>query len=151
MDIIEAVKKLERFNRRFNVAPNATEYPTLHDREQLVTALVNRPWAAKAMISAVLRPIEVRASDERMLRIELVVFRLGESQADTVRREVEAIWAGQAVRIEWAPVGTTGCVRVLIDRPASMLPPAARMERWSVAACRVVEGHVVRASIAHRS
>jgi hypothetical protein len=144
------VKKLEEFNQRFSVAPNAANYPTSRDRKQLVTKLINRPWAAKATISTVLRPIEVRASDERLLRIELVVFRLGDSQADTVRREVEAIWAGQAVRIEWAPVGTTGCVRVLIDRPASMLPPAARMERWSVAASRVVEGHLVRASIAHR-
>jgi hypothetical protein len=32
-------------HQRFSVAPNATDYPTLDDREQLVTALVNHPWA----------------------------------------------------------------------------------------------------------
>ncbi len=100
MRVIDGVKKLERFNQRFTVAPNVADYPTVHDREQLVTALVNRPWAAKPMTSGVLRPIEVRASDERLLRIELVVFRLEESQTDMVRREVEAIWAAQAVQIE---------------------------------------------------
>jgi len=40
--LIDAVKKLERFNQRFGVTPNAGDYPTLHDREQLVTALINR-------------------------------------------------------------------------------------------------------------
>ena len=46
MRVIEAVKKLENFNERFSLAPNAADYPSLRDRKQLVTALVNRPWAA---------------------------------------------------------------------------------------------------------
>jgi hypothetical protein len=89
------------------------------------------------------RSIEVRARDDRLLRIELFVFRgLGESQGDQVRREVEAIWAAQAVRIEWSCAETTGCVRVVIDRPASTLPAAGREEQWNVAATRIVAGHV---------
>jgi len=87
-------------------------------------------------------PIEVRASDDRLLRIELVVFRgLGESQVDLVRREVDAIWAAHAVRVEWSRAEPTGCVRVVIDRPASVLP-AGREEQWSVASSRIVEGRV---------
>ena len=89
------------------------------------------------------RPIEVRASDDRLLRIELFVFRgLGESQVDMVRHEVAAIWAAQAVQIEWSCTEPTGCVRVVIDRPASVLPAIGRQEQWSVAATRVVSGQV---------
>jgi hypothetical protein len=44
--VVEAAKKLQNFNERFGLAPNAGDYPTLRDREQLVTALVNRSWAA---------------------------------------------------------------------------------------------------------
>ncbi len=96
-----------------------------------------------ATISGAWWPTELRASDERLLRIELVVFRgLGESQVHMVRREVDAIWAAQAVRIEWSRVETTGSVRVLIDRPESVLPALGGNERWSVAATRVVAGHV---------
>ena len=47
MRVVGAAKKLERFNERSGVAPNAGDYPTLRDREQLVTSLANRPWAAK--------------------------------------------------------------------------------------------------------
>jgi hypothetical protein len=46
MRVIDAAKKLENFNQRFGVAPNAGDYPTLRDREQLVTTLANRSWAA---------------------------------------------------------------------------------------------------------
>jgi hypothetical protein len=46
MRVVEAAQKLETFNQQFGVAPNAADYPTLRDREQLVTALVNRSWAA---------------------------------------------------------------------------------------------------------
>jgi hypothetical protein len=53
MGVIEAVKKLERFNQRFSVAPNATDYPTLHDRRQLVTTLITRPWVAKTRTAPV--------------------------------------------------------------------------------------------------
>jgi len=45
--VVEAAKKLQNFNQRFGVAPNAGDYPTLRDRQQLVMALVNRHWAAK--------------------------------------------------------------------------------------------------------
>jgi hypothetical protein len=45
--IIDAVKKLEKFNRQFTLAANAADYPALSDREQLVTALIKRPWAVK--------------------------------------------------------------------------------------------------------
>ena len=44
--VLEAARKLENFNQRFGVAPNAGDYPTQRDRQQLVMALVNRPWAA---------------------------------------------------------------------------------------------------------
>jgi hypothetical protein len=88
-------------------------------------------------------PIEVHANDDRLLRIELVVVRgLGDSQIEMVRREVDAIWVVQAVRIEWSRAGTPGCIRVLIDRPDSVLPVLGGNERWSVAATRVVAGHV---------
>lgn len=87
-------------------------------------------------------PIQVEAADERLLRIELRVFRgLGESQVDMVRREVAEIWSAQAVRIEWPRAETTGCVRVVIDRPASV-PPTGREEQWNVAATRIVAGQV---------
>jgi len=59
-----------------------------------------------------------------------------------VRREVDAIWAPQAVRIEWSHAGAPGCVRVVIDRPAPALPSPGGEERWSVAATRVVAGRV---------
>ncbi len=96
-----------------------------------------------ATIHGASAPIEVRAGDERLLRIELVVFGgLGDSQVDMVRREVDAIWTPQAVRIEWSHAGTPGCVRVVIDRPPSMLPSPAVEERWSVAATRIVAGQV---------
>ena len=96
-----------------------------------------------ATVHGACRPIEVRASDDRLLRIELFVFRgLGESQVDLVRREVGAIWAPQAVRIEWSCAETTGCLRVVIDRPASVLPATGREEQWSVAATRIVAGQV---------
>lgn len=91
------------------------------------------------------RPARVEASDERVLRIELVVFRgLGKYQIEMVRREVSAIWATEEVRIDWSSAETTGCVRVLIDRAESALPAAAagRDERWSVAATRIIEGRV---------
>lgn len=89
--------------------------------------------------------IDVRANDDRLLRIDLVVLRgLGKSQISLVRREVDTIWAPQAVRIEWSGGETAGCVRVVIDRPASVLPPAPAGwdEQWSVAATRIVEGQV---------
>jgi len=98
-----------------------------------------------ATINAAWRPIEVRGSDDRVLRIELVVFRgLGKSQVDMVRHEVDAIWATQAVRIEWSPTDMRGCVRLLIDRPASVLPrPSSGWEeQWPVAATRIVAGQV---------
>src|SRR5262245_2611063 len=89
------------------------------------------------------RPIQVRATDDRLLRIELVVFRgLGRSQVHMVRREVDAIWAPQGVRIEWSEAESTAWVRVVIDRPASALPAAGAEEQWSVAATRVVAGQV---------
>jgi hypothetical protein len=47
MRAIDAVKKLQRFNQRFSLAPNVADYPTLRDRKQLVTTLITRPWAAK--------------------------------------------------------------------------------------------------------
>ena len=95
-----------------------------------------------ATIHGACRPIEVRARDDWLLRIELFVFRgLGESQVDLVRREVGEIWAAQAVRIEWSCAETTGCVRVVIDRPAS-LPATGREGQWSVAAARIVAGQV---------
>ena len=90
-------------------------------------------------------PIDVRARDDRLLRIELVIFRgLGKSQINMVRREVDAIWATQAVRIEWSPAETAACVRVVIDRPSSVLPlaPAGWDEQWSVAATPIVAGQV---------
>jgi hypothetical protein len=96
-----------------------------------------------AIIHGASAAMEAQAGDERRLRIELVVFGgLGESQVDMVRREVDAIWAAQAVRIEWSPVGTPGCVRVVIDRPASMLPSSGGEEQWSVAASRIAAGQV---------
>ena len=96
-----------------------------------------------AAIQGACPPIELRASDEQLLRIELFVFRgLGESQVDMVRREVGAIWAAQAVGIEWLCPETKGCVRVVIDHPAAALPATRREEQWNVAATRLVAGHV---------
>jgi hypothetical protein len=51
MRVVEAAKKLANFNQQFGVAPNAADYPTLRDRKQLVTALINRPWAKKRTTS----------------------------------------------------------------------------------------------------
>jgi hypothetical protein len=96
-----------------------------------------------AAIHGAAAPIDLRASDERLLRIELVVFQgLGDSQVDMVRREVDAIWAPQAVRIEWSHAGMPSCVRIVIDRSASALPSLGGDERWSVAATRVVAGQL---------
>lgn len=89
------------------------------------------------------RSIEVRAGQDRLLQVELFVFRgLGKSQVDMARREVGDIWAAQAVRIHWSCAETSACVRVVIDRPASMLPATGWEEQWNVAATRVVSGQV---------
>lgn len=96
-----------------------------------------------ASVHGACRPIDLRADDDQLLRIELFVFRgLGESQVDMVRREVGAIWAAQAVGIEWSCPETKVCVRVVIDRPAAALPAARREEQWNVAATRLVAGQV---------
>ena len=86
---------------------------------------------------------EVRARESVPLRIELIVVRgLGPRQADMVRHEVDAIWSAQGVTIEWSADATRPSVRVLIDRPASVLPKSEDTERWPVAATRTVDGRV---------
>ena len=112
-----------------------------HGKRRTIVALA----MCATTIHAAWSPIDVRARDDRLLRIELVVRRgLGESQIRLVRREVDTIWAPQAVRIEWSRGETTGSVRVVIDRPASVLPlaPAGWDEQWSVAATPIVAGQL---------
>ena len=81
--------------------------------------------------------------DERLLRIELFVFRgLDGRQVDMMKREVAAIWAPQGVNVEWSSDEVMERIRAVVDRPELSLPATGRHDRWNVASTRVVAGRV---------
>jgi hypothetical protein len=89
-------------------------------------------------------PMTVRqASDARILRLELVVFRgLDDREIGLMKREVAEIWEAHDVTIDWSGTGAPS-VRVVIDRPATALRAGGEgEEHWAVAGTRVVDGRV---------
>jgi hypothetical protein len=84
-----------------------------------------------------------QASDARILRVELVVFRgLDDGEISLMKREVAEIWAAHEVTIDWSGEAGARSVRVVIDRPAAALRAGEGGERWAVAGTRVVDGRV---------
>jgi hypothetical protein len=77
------------------------------------------------------------------VQLQLVVEGLGRGSIQLLKKEVEAIWMAQGVRIVWTGDNVTPAVLVLIKRPESPLPPVPAEEQWHVAATHSVAGRIV--------